>query len=723
MTTRASHSRPIRLGLAAVLIVLTILVATFFFFHFVVRRETVASSHSALEKRDDWRAFGGTWQLTGEGMRNNSDERGAKLMRGSTAWADYSVEADVRLLGTYGLAGLIIRSHDEEEGVDAYHGYTAGLADQDNVLFLGRADYGWKGFVAKTVSPRVFDQQWYHLKLLAYHCVIAVASTSPSGQTVSASFRDPDCIPAGRYGLRSYNTGAEWRNVQVHPATQEDLAAMTGNVAPATVVPLQSSPGADAATSDRFAEPLLRELLEHRSDGPALPIRDLRLLSPIAPTEATVHGVVTLTSPLLFIQDATGGVAIKGVQTQVPLQIGDEVEAKGFAELRDFSPVLGNATVRLLWSHSSLAPVSVTASQASTGEFDSTFIELEGLLVDKPWVAGGGLPVLSLEDGDQSFLVIAGGTAGAAAVRRVKKVSRLRLRGICTSDPAFTHNLAPFAVLLPSPDDLEVVKGPPWWSAQHIVGLIIGCLVLALAGLSIFTFFERWRLQAILDERERLAHEMHDTLAQSFAGLGFQLEAISEDAGPDSSIANQLEVARTMVRSSHEEARSSIAALRPRKLESIGLLAALEERARHMIHNDSSIAIRTRLTGNKRTTSLRVSDTLLRIGQEAIANAIMHAHPTRLTLSLIYSLRTLELVVEDDGVGFQVGSASPGFGIHGMKKRAETIGALLSLNSIPGKGTAVHVLVALQPAWLGFLLQRTPWRTPLRRRQLGSTAH
>ena len=100
MTTPASHSRPIRLGLAAVLIVLAILVATFFFFHFVVRRETVASSHSALEKRDDWRAFGGTWQLTGEGMRNNSDERGAKLMRGSTEWADYSVEADVRLLRT-----------------------------------------------------------------------------------------------------------------------------------------------------------------------------------------------------------------------------------------------------------------------------------------------------------------------------------------------------------------------------------------------------------------------------------------------------------------------------------------------------------------------------------------------------------------------------------------------------------------------------------------------
>ena len=169
---------------------------------------------------------------------------------------------------------------------------------------------------------------------------------------------------------------------------------------------------------------------QHRSDGPAFPIRDLRLLSPIAPTEATVHGVVTLTSPL-FIQDATGGVAIKGVQTQVPLQIGDEVEAKGFAQLRDFSPVLQNATVRLLWSHSSLAPVSVTTLMCLRENLIQRLSSLRDYWLTNPG-SGGGLSVLSLEDGDQSFLVIAGGTAGAAAVRRVKKVSRLRLRGICT---------------------------------------------------------------------------------------------------------------------------------------------------------------------------------------------------------------------------------------------------------------------------------------------------
>lgn len=677
------------------------------------------SSPHALKNRYDWNAFGGTWQPTSDGMRNNSDERGAKLMSGSSAWADYSVEADVRLLGTYGLAGLVIRSNDEEEGVDAYHGYTAGLADQDNVLFLGRADYGWRGFVAKAIAPRVFDQQWYHIKLLAYGCVFAVSSTSPSGQITSASFEDPGCIPSGRFGLRSYNTGAEWRNIMVRRATREDLIAMTDNVSPSAAMPLQSAPGADAATSDRFSEPLHRDLLEHRSDVRPLPIHDVRLLSPISPTEITVHGVVTLASPLLFIQDATGGIAVARAQTQVPLQIGDEVEAQGFADLHDVSPVLRDANVRMLWSHSSVVPAAVTAFQASTGGFDSTFIEISGRLIEKH-AADGGL-TLSLDDGDQSFLVIANGQGSAAALRHLRRMSRLRLRGICTADPAYTHNLAPFAVILSSTSDLEVIEGPPWWSAEHIIALTIGCLVLALTALSVYVFVERWRLQAILDERERLAHEMHDTLAQGFAGLGFQLEAIYDDVGPDSHILPQLDVARNMVRSSHEEARRSIGTLRPEYRESIGIVTALENCARHLIHGDASVAVRTSVSGTKRASPLQISDTLLRIGQEAIANAIMHAHPANISLSLIYGVRTLELIVEDDGIGFEVADASAGFGIRGMTKRAETIAARLTIRSTPGSGTAVRVVVPLAPSWLQLSLQRMARRRPAKQEHLGST--
>ena len=104
-------------------------------------------------------------------MRNNSDERGAKLMNGSYDWKNYSVEADVQLLGQYGDAGLILRARNEEEGVDAYNGYFAGLRDLDDSVILGRADFGWREYHSVPVKPRVNAQTWYHLKFLATNAI------------------------------------------------------------------------------------------------------------------------------------------------------------------------------------------------------------------------------------------------------------------------------------------------------------------------------------------------------------------------------------------------------------------------------------------------------------------------------------------------------------------------------------------------------------------------
>jgi Histidine kinase len=680
-------------------------------FRFISHRGPFQTNLNLLGRQDDWQAFGGTWQFADGTVRNNSDERGAKLMSGSVYWTNYMVQADVLLLGQYGDSGLIIRSSNEEEGVDAYHGYMAGLRDLDNTLILGRADYGWREYVAKTVTPRVYDQQWYHLKFLAYGCILAVSATPPSGPATTAAVEDPDCVPSGRFGLKSYNTGAQWRNVTVSPATEQDLIAMIGTTKPPVAVPVQFPAGTEPGTYDEYFEPIHRDLLEHRTDVDTQTIASLRLLSPNTPTAVTIHGVVTLTSPVLFVQDPTGGLVLPNATTRVPLEIGDEIEAKGNAEPRDFSSVLRNPDLRLLWSHTPVPPVAVTASQAATGAFDAEFVEIEGRLVSRQTGPGSGL-TLMLDEGSQSFLAIGGGTGSGSGVHMLKNQSRLRLRGICTVDPAYTHDLTSFAILLPSLSDVEVVEGPPWWSVGHIIAMIIGSLLFALAGLTVYIFFERWRLNAVLEERERLAHEMHDTLAQSFAGLGFQLEAIYDDVGEESSILPQLNVARNMVRNSHEEARRSIAALRPENLDSIGLLHALEDCAHRMINGRSAIAVKAVSSGDARAIPLRISDTLHRIGQEAIANAVRHAHPNRIALSLIYEMTALELVVEDDGCGFLVSSESAGFGIRGMGKRADSIAARFTIHSAPGRGTEVRVHVPLPPPFLRAYWQKIPLRFP-----------
>ncbi len=713
--TRFLTRRKLAIAGVAAAAVLLLGVGSILAFRTISRRGPFRTDLNAFERQEDWQAFGGTWQFVNGVMRNNSDERGAKLMNGSSYWENYSVEADVLLLGEYGDAGLIIRANDEEEGVDAYHGYMAGLRDLDNTLILGRADYGWREYVAKTVSPRVYDQQWYHLKFLAYGCTLAVSATAPAGQTTTAAVEDPGCVSSGRFGLKSYNTGAQWRNVVVRQATREDLVAMIGDARPPLAVPVQFPAGTEPGTYDKYFEPIHRDLLEHRTDVDTQPIGSLRLLSPNTPTPVTVHGVVTLTSPVLFVQDPTGGLAILNSRTNVPLEIGDEIEAKGDAEPHDFSSILRSGNVRLLWSHTPVLPVSVTASQAATGAFDAEFVDIQGRLAEKQAGSGGAL-ILTLDDGSQSFLAVGAGSGSAASFRLLKEKSRLRLRGICTIDPAYTHNLTSFAILLPSFSDVEVIEGPPWWSAGHIIALIIGSLLLALAGLTVYIFFERWRLQAVLEERGRLAHEMHDTLAQSFAGLGFQLEAISDEAGEESGILPQLNLARTMVRNSHEEARRSIAALRPEHLESMGLLHALEDCAHRMINGCSVIAVRTVSSGTERTLPLRISDTLFRIGQEAIANAVRHAHPTSLDLSLAYRKSSIELIVKDDGCGFLVSSESAGFGIRGMGKRADGISARFAILSSPGKGTAVHVVVPLPPSFLRTHWERIGWLNPWRKR-------
>jgi signal transduction histidine kinase len=671
-----------------------------------------------LEKQDDWQPFGGAWEIVDGAMRNNSDERGAKLMNGNPNWKDYVIEADVQLLGQYGDAGLIIRASNEEEGVDAYDGYYAGLRDLDNTLILGRAGYGWVEYQARHVVPRVYAQKWYHLKVLAYGCNIVATATSSSGEVTIDAIQEPHCVHSGRFGLKSYQTGGLWRNVRVREATEQDLVKLTGDMQipladPDPVVGPTGKPRTDwdparSATDaqDQYLEPLYLDMRDHHVDPEGQPIASLRALAPGKPAHVTIHGVVTLTFPTLFVQDSTGGLAIQNFRTATPPQIGDQVEARGDAELHDFSSVLKDAEVHVLWSHAPIHSMSVTASQAATGSFDAQYVEVEGHLESKEEGPDHTM-VLDLAEDNQSFRAIANGTSGAGSFRQLKNKSRLRLRGICVVDSAYTHDLTPFVILLPSLNDVGILEGPPWWSTGHIVVAIIAFLLLILALQTLHNYIERSRLIAVLEERQRLAHEMHDTLAQSFAGIGFQLQAIRDEIEDRSAINYELDLASRLVRRSHEEAKRSIAALRPELLESAGLLQALEESARTMVAG-GAIQVTAFTSGVASNIPVRISDTLFRIGQEALANAVRHAKPTTLMISLIYGEATLQLLVEDNGKGFVVDADSAGFGIRGMRKRADTISAELQIRSTPGHGTSVQA-IAPMPA----KLMRRLWPTSI----------
>ncbi len=656
----------------------------------------------AAGKADEWKAFGGTWELADGGIRNDSDERGAKLVTGSPWWRNYTIEADVYLLGVSGDAGLLIRSSKEEEGVNAYSGYYAGVRTSDNSLVLGRADHGWQEETQRyPVANGIHPFQWYHLKLVAVGCEIAVSvGTTAQHDQTAFGISDPQCIASGRAGLRSYSSGSIWRNVFVRPATHQDIVEMLRKGS--SHEPLLAN--TSEALSPNSPEALRDLEREQGLDAPvdrnvgntrAQSIHSLLLASSAKPVRAMVRGVVVLTTPRLYVQDSSGGMYVSQYSGP-PLRVGDDVEVRGEVHPGNFSSRMDHSAVQLLWGRSPVPPLSVTALQASTGRYDSTFIELHGLLTAKSRGPNDKL-ILDLNDGSQSFRAILNPGRSGALLSKLQLNSLLRLRGICVSDPSLTHNLTPFVLLLPSNEDLDVISGPPWWSTGHILALGISTALLAIISVILYHRIVDWRLRAILDERSRLAHEMHDTLAQSFAGIGFQLQAISNGVPKYmSQLHEQVELARDLVRHSHEEARRSIATLRAEALESEDVLGALEHCARRIVGNHM-VVVATETQGDRRQIPLRTKDTLFRIGQEAVANAIRHAESSRISLRMVWADDKVTLYIEDDGIGFDPGSTSSGFGIRGMRRRAHAIAATLHIVSRAGAGASVWIEAPLPP--------------------------
>jgi signal transduction histidine kinase len=378
------------------------------------------------------------------------------------------------------------------------------------------------------------------------------------------------------------------------------------------------------------------------------------------------------------------------------LKIGDEVEVKGRVRPGDFSSAMDNAEVHLLWARAPTPAMSVTAAQAATGAFDNTFVEVEGYLREKQYGANNTL-VLDFDAGMEAFRAIATRGRGDSFFKDIDVKSLVRLRGICVVDPKFTQNLTPFVLLLRSTDDAKVLAGPPWWDAGHLVILVIVVLLLALVINFLYSRIEHSRLRAVLGERQRLAHEMHDTLAQSFAGIGFQLDAIKNGIPGDfSKLHRQLDLASDLTRHSHEEARRSIATLLPSTLESGDLLTALERCANRML-GEGGIEVVTQSSGDVRRMPLRITDTLYHIGQEAIANSIRHARPSTINIKAEYLKNRVRLTVADDGRGFEPVADLRGFGLQGMRRRAAAISANLKVLSEPAKGTRIEVLAGLPP--------------------------
>ena len=195
---------------------------------------------------------------------------------------------------------------------------------------------------------------------------------------------------------------------------------------------------------------------------------------------------------------------------------------------------------------------------------------------------------------------------------------------------------------------------------------------------------------AVAQERNRLARELHDSVAQTLYGLTLQSEAAARRlaAGQVEQVADSLRFFQRSARQTLQETRLLIFQLRPPILDEVGLAAALRARV-DAVEARSAIACEVELQPMAGLAP-EAETALYRIAQEALNNAIKHACAGRVSLALRREKETLCLTIADDGTGFDVAQAS-GFGLAGMRERTEQLGATLTVLSAPGEGTTVVV--------------------------------
>jgi len=292
--------------------------------------------------------------------------------------------------------------------------------------------------------------------------------------------------------------------------------------------------------------------------------------------------------------------------------------------------------------------------------------KLEGL--DADWVSAGGRRVIdynSLRHGHYRFTV------------------RANLPGGAASAESYSFELLPRFY-------------ETTWFRLLCAALVLAC---AWAAFRLRVRQIRYRFALVLDERARLAREIHDTLAQGFVGISSQLDAVAmclpDETAP---VRKYLDMARKMARHSLTEARRSVMDLRASVLEGQDLAAALESSTR-LWTAGSGVDVDVDVSGPRAALTEEAEQQLLRIAQEAVTNALKHAGASKIRVKLNLEARRLYLRIVDNGRGFEqkdaFSSQDGHFGLIGMRERAERLGGELRLASQPGGGTEVEVKVPL----------------------------
>jgi signal transduction histidine kinase len=466
--------------------------------------------------------------------------------------------------------------------------------------------------------------------------------------------------------------------------------------------------------------------------GPEQPLHDLPVMpisalmqfqgetraTPLARIEGTVTHVVPGRG--LYLENGDHGVWAESDEDLAALRPGVRASVVGFPALGAWNPVLKDAIFRPEQTGAAVAPRAITVREARSGAFDCRRVTVEATVLEV--FERGETPGAVLQQADTTFVAEWGAGAAEAALAGLLPGSVVQVTGICLNkrpegswaafesgpyDALVRPQRATFRLLVATAGDLRILRAPDWWTPERIWAALGALAAGALAILG-WNVSLRRRVaaqteiirsqasrEAVHEDRTRIARELHDTLEQELTGIAVQLDAVS-DRLPESppAAATALATARALLRHTRTEARRSVWDLRAALLDEGDLATALRATARHL---DGGPAIRVEIAGEPRRLAGAVENNLLRIGTEAMTNAVKHARARRIDVRLEFAAAEVALEVRDDGCGFDASRsttlAAGHFGWLGIRERAERIGGTLDVGSAPGSGTRVAVRV------------------------------
>lgn len=386
------------------------------------------------------------------------------------------------------------------------------------------------------------------------------------------------------------------------------------------------------------------------------------------------------------------------LSTTPPLHSGDLAEITGFPVMAGFSASLADAQVLSSQPAEPPTAAAVTLRDFQDGSHDADLVQLTAPAVLNDF--------FRTRDGYELRLTSGGTSIRAFLLQNTAPSLQLgslcQLTGIClvdsaTTDKGFRSEPDRASLLLRSAADIRTLSTAPFWNARRLVfaiallgGLVLLTLVwITLQRRQITRLESKIARQATLDERQRIAREFHDTLEQELTGLSLRLDAATTRPLEEKA-RTLLETSRSLVSRIQSEARNLVSDLRETG-HATSLTEALELLASRA---PEGIAI-TLVLHPIGPIPPHVTHHLRMIAQEAITNALKHAHPTQIQLHLSESPHLLTLRITDNGHGFDPTAQTHGqpghFGCIGIRERARKVGAEVRWESEARKGTTVCV--------------------------------